>query len=198
MQVLLLEDVDNLGLAGDITKVAPGYGRNYLIPQKLAILATPGAVKQADAIRKAGELRRAREKTDAEAIANQISDQVFVFERRAGDRGQLYGSVTAAEIASAITDKFGIDIDRRKIRLPEPIRALGEWDVPIRLMVEVSTNIRVVVIGEGEVYKLPGEMQEAAKKDAGSSEVTEGPDDTSDDTGAEVEETTTSAEVAQS
>jgi len=166
MDVLLLQDVDNLGLAGDAVKVKPGYARNYLIPQRLAMLATTGALKQAEAIRKAGEVRRAREKADAEAIVNQIQDVLLVFERRAGERGQLYGSVTVAEIAKALSEKVEIEIDRRKIRLPEPLRALGDYDVTVRLMVEVSTNIRVAIIQEGETYTLPGETQDKVVDEA--------------------------------
>ncbi|MEM7032135.1 MAG: 50S ribosomal protein L9 [Chloroflexota bacterium] len=165
MQVLLLEDVDNLGLAGDVAKVAPGFGRNYLIPQKMAILATPGALKRAEAVRKAGELRRAQEKSDAEAIVGQIEGQVLIFERRSGERGQLYGSVTVAEIADVINEKFDIDIDRRKIRLPEPIRSIGEYDVAIRLMVEVTTTVHVVVLNEGETYN-PNAAAEAEAAEA--------------------------------
>ena len=150
MKVLLLEDVDNLGLAGEVANVAPGYGRNYLIPQNMAILATRGALKQAESIRKTGELRRAQEKADAEAISNQLSGQTLVFERRVGERDRLYGSVTTTDIAKAILDEIGLDIDKRKIRLPEPIRTVGQWDVPVRLMVEVTANVKVIVIGEGQ------------------------------------------------
>jgi large subunit ribosomal protein L9 len=164
MQVLLIEDVDNLGLAGDAVNVRPGYARNYLIPQRLAMLATAGAMKQAESIRKAGEARRAREKADAEAIVGQIQDVLLVFERRAGDRGQLYGSVTVSDIAEALSDKAGLEIDRRKIRLPEPLRTLGEWDVEVRLMVEVSTSIHVAVIQEGETY-VPGQVSVEAEAD---------------------------------
>ncbi|RME45076.1 MAG: 50S ribosomal protein L9 [Caldilineae bacterium] len=155
MKVLLLQDVDNLGLAGDVAEVANGYGRNYLIPQKLAVLATPSALKQAEAIRRAGEAQRAREKADAEAIKGQIDGTVLVFERRAGERDKLYGSVTAQDIVHALNEKFGLDIHKRKVVLPEPIRALGEWDIPIRLMVEVSATVHVVVVKEGESYAPP-------------------------------------------
>ena len=167
MQVLLLQDVDNLGLAGDVTKVAPGYARNYLLPQQLATPATEGALKQAEAIRKNGEARRAREKSDAEAIAGQIGDSVLVFERRAGQRGQLYGSVTTGDIVEAIQEKFELEIERRKLVLAEPIRSLGEFDVTIRLMVEVATNITVAVIEEGKVY-VPAkpEGEEDSEEDA--------------------------------
>lgn len=171
MQVLLLEDVDNLGLAGDVAKVAPGFGRNYLIPQKMAVIATEGALKQSEAIRKAGELRRAQEKSDAEAILSQIEGQTLVFERRSGDRGQLYGSVTVAEIAEAIQEKFDIEIDRRKIRLSEPIRAIGTYDVAIRLMVEVTTNVVVVVINEGETYDPANPPQAEAETEETVAEV---------------------------
>lgn len=157
MDVLLLQDVDNLGLAGDAVKVKPGYARNFLIPQRLAMLATSGALKQAEAIRKSGEIRRAQEKADAEAIVNQIEGVLLVFERRAGDRGQLYGSVTVAEIAAALSEKVSIEIDRRKIRLPEPLRSLGDYEVTVRLMVEVSTTIQVAVIQEGETYISPSD-----------------------------------------
>jgi large subunit ribosomal protein L9 len=153
MEVLLLQDVDNLGLAGDITNVADGYGRNYLLPQELAVLATSSARKQAEAIRKAGEARRAREKADAQAIANQLRDVVLVFERRAGDREQLYGSVTSRDIVTEIETKHALEIDRRKLVLPEPLRSLGEFEVEVRLMVEVSVNLKVVVIKEGTTYK---------------------------------------------
>lgn len=180
MKVLLIEDVDNLGLAGEVTDVAPGYGRNYLLPQQLAILATPGAMKQAEAIRKAGELKRAQEKADAEAIANQIDGQLLVFERRAGDRGQLYGSVTASDIAEALSEKVDIEIDRRKINLPEPLRSLGEWDVTVRLMIEVSVTIHVAVIAEGETY-VPGgaaEEEEVAGEVEGETDAAPGAEQT--------------------
>ena len=155
MKVLLLQDVDNLGLAGDVAEVANGYGRNYLIPQKLAVLATPSALRQAEAVRRAGEAQRARQKADAEAIKGQIDGALLVFERRAGERDKLYGSVTAQDIANALNEKFGLDIHKRKVVLPEPIRSLGEWDIPIRLMVEVSATVHVVVIQEGETYTPP-------------------------------------------
>jgi len=150
MKVLLLQDVDNLGLAGDVVKVANGYGRNYLLPQEVATLATASALKQAQAIRKAGELTRAQEKSDAEAIANQLKGAVLVFERRAGTQDKLYGSVTANDIVQALNDKFGLEIDKRKVSLPEPIRSLGQWDVTIKLMIEVSASVKVVVVQEGE------------------------------------------------
>lgn len=207
MQVLLLQDVDNLGLAGDVAKVAPGYGRNYLLPQKMAILATEGALKQSDAIRKSGELRRAQEKADAEAIVGQIEGQELVFERRAGERGQLYGSVTSGDITDAIQEKLGIEVDKRKIRLSEPIRALGDYEVSIRLMVEVTTSIYVGVITEGDVYiplnERPDpnevEAEDSAEGEGGDevqAEAADASEETADAVEAEATETPVEAEVA--
>jgi large subunit ribosomal protein L9 len=153
MKVLLIEDVDNLGYAGDVKQVANGYARNYLIPQQMAVLATPGALKQAETIRKAAEKRRAQETANAEAIAGQLEGLALTFERRAGETGKLYGSVTSADIAEAIMAKTEIEVDRRKVALPEPIRALGEQDVIIKLMIDVSTTIKVTVTPEGGVLE---------------------------------------------
>ena len=153
MKVLLLQDVDNLGYAGDVKNVANGFGRNYLIPQQLAVLATQGALKQAETIRKAAEMRRAQAKTDAEAIANQVGGLRLLFERRAGETGKLYGSVTSGDIADEILAKTGIEIDKRKVALPEPIRNLGEQEVTIKLMIDVSTTINVEVLPLGGVLE---------------------------------------------
>jgi large subunit ribosomal protein L9 len=153
MKVLLIQDVDNVGYAGDVKSVADGYGRNFLMPQKLAVLATPGALKQADTIRKTAEKRRAREKADAEAIANQLVNLELVFERRAGETGKLYGSVTSADVSEAIKAKTEIDIDKRKVVLHEPIRTLGTQDVTIRLMIDVASTIKVTVLPEGGILE---------------------------------------------
>jgi large subunit ribosomal protein L9 len=153
MQVLLLKDVDNLGYAGDVKKVADGYGRNFLIPQKLAVIATPGALKQAETIRKVAEKRRAAEMEDAKAIVNQIAGVELLFERRAGETGKLYGSVTSSDIAEALQGKTGIEIDRRKIALAEPIRSLGEQEVPVKLMIDVATKIKVAVLPVGGILE---------------------------------------------
>jgi len=153
MRVLLIKDVDNLGYAGDVKVVANGFGRNYLIPQELAVPATPGAMKQAETIRKAAEKQRARETEDARAIANQLAGLELLFERRAGETGKLYGSVTSADIAEAITKKTGIDLDKRKVALPEPIRNLGKEEVPIKLMINVSAAIKVEVLPLGGILE---------------------------------------------
>ena len=153
MQVLLIKDVDNLGYAGDVKKVANGYGRNYLLPQGLAVLATPGALKQAETIRKAAEKHRAREMEDAQAISNQLTDIELLFERRAGETGKLYGSVTSGDIAVAIQEQTGIELDKRKVALPEPIRNLGRQEVIIKLMIDLSTTISVEVLPLGGILE---------------------------------------------
>jgi large subunit ribosomal protein L9 len=181
MKVLLIEDVDNLGYAGDVKKVADGYGRNYLIPQRMAVLATPGALKQADTIRKAAEKRRAQETDDAKAIANQLAGLELVFERRAGDMGKLYGSVTSGDIAQAIEEKTEIAVDKRKVALPEPIRTLGEQEVEIKLMIDVKTSIKV------EVLPLGGIIERSRLAEAEVAQSEEAATVSEDNTPAEVE-----------
>lgn len=153
MKVLLIQDVDNLGYAGDVKKVADGFGRNYLIPRNMAVLATPGALKQAETVRKAAEKRRAYEMADAQATANQLAGLALYFERRAGETGKLYGSVTSGDIADGIKAKNGLEIDKRKVALPEPIRQLGEQEVAIKLMIDVATTIKVHVLPEGGILE---------------------------------------------
>ena len=153
MKVLLIQDVDNLGYAGDVKKVANGFGRNYLIPQQMAVLATPGAIKQAETIRKTAEKQRAQQTADAQAIANQLVNLELTFERRAGETGKLYGSVTSTDIVEAILEKTQIEVDRRKVALPEPIRTLGTQEVVIKLMIDVSATIKVNVVPEGGILE---------------------------------------------
>ena len=162
MQVLLLQDVDNLGYAGDVKKVANGFGRNYLLPQRLAMLATTGALKQAETIRKAAEKRRARELDDAKAIANQISGLKLTFERRSGEMGKLYGSVTSADIVESILKQTTITVDKRKVILAEPIRQLGEHEVVLKIVMDLSVKIMVEVLTEGGIL----ERERAQAKEA--------------------------------
>lgn len=153
MQVLLIKDVDNLGYAGEVKKVANGFGRNYLIPQELAVIASPGALKQAETIRKAAEKQRARETEDAKAIVSQLEGVALLFERRAGETGKLYGSVTSGDIAEALAEKTGIELDKRKVAVPEPIRNLGKQDVLIKLMIDVNTSVSVEVLPLGGILE---------------------------------------------
>ncbi|NPA91383.1 MAG: 50S ribosomal protein L9 [Chloroflexi bacterium] len=161
MRVILLEDVDKLGHAGDVVEVKNGFARNYLIPRGLAQPATRGLLRQVDQIRKAAEQRRARELGQAESIAAVLKDTVLEFRARAGENNRLYGSITKADIAEAIHEKTGIEIDRRNIQLDHPLRQLGEYQVPIRLMAGVVTQVVVRVANEaGEIPTLP-EWEEA-------------------------------------
>ena len=153
MKVLLIQDVDNLGYAGDVKRVANGYGRNYLIPQKMAVFATPGALKQAETIRKAAEKHRAQQTADAQAIANQLANLELIFERRAGETGKLYGSVTSTDIVEAIKAQTEIEVDKHKVALPESIRMLGQQEISIKLMIDVSATVKVTVLPEGGVLE---------------------------------------------
>src|SRR6186713_708560 len=148
MEVILREHVDNLGRRGEIVKVAAGYARNYLLPRKLALPATAGNKKHVERERKIMETREAEEKSTAEAIASRLLTVDITIARRVGDTEQLYGSVTAADIAEFLKTK-GFEIDRRKLILPEPIKTLGEHSVPLRLHREVTVPLVVKVIKEG-------------------------------------------------
>lgn len=161
MRVILLEDVANLGRAGDVVEVRNGYARNYLIPRGLAQPATEGALKQIEQLRKAMERRRARERGQAESAAAVLKETVVEFRVRAGARNRLYGSITSADIAAAILEKTGIEVDRRNVLLERPLRQLGEYVVPIRLGAGVVGEVTVRVLNEqGEIPELP-EWEEA-------------------------------------
>jgi large subunit ribosomal protein L9 len=148
MEVILREHVENLGQRGQIVKVARGYARNYLLPRKLALLATEGNKKHVERERKIMEVREADERAQAQAIATRLEAIEIVIARRVGDTEQLYGSVTAVDIAEYLKGK-GFDIDRRKLILPEPIKAIGEHGVPLKLHREVSVPLKVRVVKEG-------------------------------------------------
>ena len=148
MEVILREHVDNLGRRGEIVKVAAGYARNYLLPRKLALLATAGNKKHVERERKIMETREAEEKGAADVIATRLGAIAIVIARRVGDTEQLYGSVTAADIVDFLKAK-GFDVDRRKLILPEPIKAIGEFTVPLKLHREVTVPLKVQVVKEG-------------------------------------------------
>jgi large subunit ribosomal protein L9 len=148
MEVILREHVDNLGRRGEIVKVADGYARNYLLPRKLALPATDSNKKHVERERKKLEAREAEEKGQAEAIASRLVSIDIVIARRVGETDQLYGSVTSADIAEFLKDK-GFEIDRRKIILPEPLKTVGDHDVPLKLHREVTVPLKVRVVKEG-------------------------------------------------
>ena len=148
MEVILREHVDNLGHRGDIVKVADGYARNYLLPRKLALLATAGNKKHVERERRIMETREAEDKAQAEAIAARLASVDIRIPRRVGDTEQLYGSVTASDIADYLKGK-GFEVDRRKLILPEPIKVLGSHNVPLKLHREVTVPLTVQVVREG-------------------------------------------------
>jgi large subunit ribosomal protein L9 len=148
MEVILREHVENLGKRGEIVKVADGYARNFLLPRKLALLATDGNRKHVERERKIVEAREAAEKVQAEAIAARLGMIDITILRRVGETDQLYGSVTAVDIADFLKGK-GFEIDRRKLILPEPIKAIGEHTVPLKLHREVTIPLKVRVAKEG-------------------------------------------------
>lgn len=149
MKVLLLRDVYKLGRAGDIKRVADGYGRNYLIPQGLAMMATPEALKSADRIRATADKQRAQLNQELGGIAEQIEGMVLKFAARASETGRLYGSITTYMISEAIQEKAGVEINRRQVD-SQPLRELGDYTVPVRLTVDLIPEIRVIVYREGE------------------------------------------------
>jgi large subunit ribosomal protein L9 len=148
MEVILRQHVDNLGKRGEIVKVADGYARNYLLPRKLALPATAGNRKHVERERKLMETREAEEKSSAEAIASRLGLIEISIARRVGETDQLYGSVTAGDIAEFLKGK-GFEIDRRKLILPEAIKTIGEFDVPLKLHREVTVPLKVKVVKEG-------------------------------------------------
>lgn len=145
MEVLLLKDIKRLGKAGEIKKVAVGYGRNYLIPRGLAVLATPGAVRSTEVQKAIEEQREERIRTDSTALAEHLSQVSLTFKVKASEKGRLYGSITSADIAAQIEKQTGQAVDKRKIELEEPIRLLGKHQVPIRLMAGMAPEVTVVV-----------------------------------------------------
>jgi large subunit ribosomal protein L9 len=149
-QVLLREDIDNLGARGEIVRVKAGYARNYLLPRSLAVEATSSNVKQIQGERAALMKREAKERAGAEGQADQLRSLNLKFERKVGEAGVLYGSVTSMDIAAALKAQ-GYEIDRRKIVLREPIKRFGSYTVPVRLHREVTLDLPVTVLGEGGV-----------------------------------------------
>ena len=149
MEVILKEDVPKLGHRGDVVKVAEGYGRNYLLPRKLAIEATKGNKAVIEQMKQAAVRRSAVEKSDAEALSKQLEGVSVSFQRKAGEKDHLFGSVTSADIAEALEHK-GFNIDRRKIQLHDPLKNLGEFDVPVRLHRDVTSRVKVVIEKEAE------------------------------------------------
>jgi large subunit ribosomal protein L9 len=147
MEVILKEDVAKLGSRGDVVKVAEGYGRNFLLPRKLAIEASAGNKKVIEQMRAAALRRSANEKAQAEELSKQFEGLSVAFERRSGEHDQLFGSVTSGDIAESL-EKKGFNLDRRKIQLHEPLKTVGEFMVPVKLHREVTAHLKVVIARE--------------------------------------------------
>jgi large subunit ribosomal protein L9 len=147
MEVILKEDVASLGHRGDVVKVADGYGRNFLLPRKLAMQATAANKAVIEQMKKAAARRSATEKMLAEEMVTKLEPVVLAFTRKSGESGQLFGSVTSADIAAELAAQ-GFEIDRRKIVLVEPLKTLGNYEVPVKLYREVTAQVKVKVLGE--------------------------------------------------
>ena len=147
MEVILKEDVIKLGNRGDVVKVADGYGRNYLLPSKLAIEATAANKDVIEQMKGSAIRKSAKEKGEAERLASQLTAVELVFERKVGENDHLFGSVTSGDIAHQLETQ-GYNIDRRKISLEDPLKSLGEYHVPVKLHREVTAHVKVTVRGD--------------------------------------------------
>jgi len=147
MEVILKEDVAKLGNRGDVVKVAEGYGRNFLLPRKLAIEATKANKTVIEQMKAAAVRRSAKEKSEAESLSKQFDGLEVSFQRKAGENDQLFGSVTAGDIAESL-EKKSFHVDRRKIQLHEPLKSIGEFTVPVKLHKDVTTHLKVVITKE--------------------------------------------------
>jgi len=145
MEVILREHVENLGRRGDVVKVAEGYARNYLLPRKLALPVTEHNKRQIERERKVAEVRDTEEKAAAEALATRLTQLEIEIPRRVGENETLYGSVTSADISQALKDK-GFEIDKRKVALNEPLKALGESTIPVKIHRDVTAQVKVKVV----------------------------------------------------
>jgi large subunit ribosomal protein L9 len=149
MKVLLVKDVYKLGHAGDVKKVADGYGRNFLIPQGFAVLATIGAMKQIEKIKSQAAIRRNAQNEELKGLSDQVKEVTLNFPAKAGDTGKLYGSITTQDIATALTEKVRYEVKRQQVDI-QPIRALGQYTAHIRLTMDLVPEIKIVVYREGE------------------------------------------------
>ena len=145
MRVMLTKDVKDLGLAGEVKEVADGFGRNYLIPRKMAVLAGRGVEAEASRLRAATAKRESKEREEAAALAEEIGNKTVVVRLKVGDEGKAFGSITNADIAEALKAQHQVEVDRHRIDLREPIKSLGEHQVTLRLFKDVDATINLVV-----------------------------------------------------
>ena len=168
MKVLLTKDVYKLGRAGDIKKVADGYGRNFLLPQGLAVLATAGALKQTDKIRSQAEVRRTELNSELKDLASHINGITVIFSAKAGETGKLYGSITTHDVATAIQEKTRYEVKKQQIDM-QPIRNLGEFKAHVRLTMDLVPEVKIIVHRDGEAL----EEEAAPEAPAPAAETTE-------------------------
>lgn len=190
MKVLLLKDVYNLGRAGEIKKVANGFGRNFLIPQNLAMLATPGALKQADRIRANADKRRSLLNEELAVVAEQLAEVQLQFPAKAGETGKLYGSVTTQAIAKGLSEKLNLEISKRQID-SQPVRLLGMHKLKVRLTIDLIPEVSVVVYREGEPpenYMIAAEELAAQTEELVAAEIEEQEEQEKEEAAAEAEE----------
>jgi large subunit ribosomal protein L9 len=174
MRVLLLKDVYKLGHAGDVKKVADGYARNFLIPQRLATLATSTAIKQAETLRQNAAIARAKLNAELAGVAEKLNATTVTFPVKASETGKLYGSITPARIAEEIKAVSGLEVDRRNVG-NQPLRELGEFKVPVRLTTDLIPSVTVIIHREGEALKKPA-AEAAAPAPAAEVEAAEAPE----------------------
>jgi len=148
VKVVLRDDVENIGRKGDLIEVTDGYARNFLVPRGLAMKATKGVVQQAEAMRRNREARDARDREAAQALADQLTGKRIELRARAGEGGRLFGSVTSADVADAVRAQTGVEVDRRKTQLAEPLKELGAVEVPVKLHADVEVTLTVDVVPE--------------------------------------------------
>jgi large subunit ribosomal protein L9 len=148
VKVVLRDDVDNVGRKGDLIEVTDGFARNYLVPRGLAMKATKGVVQQAEAMRRNREARDAREREVAQALADQLTGQRIELRARAGEGGRLFGSVTSADVVDAVRAQTGVELDRRKTQLADPLKELGAVEIPVKLHTDVEVTLTVDVVPE--------------------------------------------------
>ena len=145
MKVMLTRDVENVGRAGEVKAVADGYARNFLIPRKLAVSAGKGVEEEAKRIREAASKREAKDREEAQALADEIGNKTVVVRLKVGEEGKAFGSITNVDIAQALKQQHQVEVDRHKIDLPEPIKQLGEHQVQLRLHKDVQAQINLIV-----------------------------------------------------
>ena len=150
MRIILRDDVANVGRKGDVVDVSDGYARNYLVPKGFALRATDGALAQAAAMRRARDLKEARDRQSAEEIARRLTPMVIRIPARAGAEGRLFGSVTATDVADAVEAQTGVVLDRRRVHLDDPIKSLGTHEVAVRLHTDVEARLTVEVVTGGQ------------------------------------------------